>query len=175
MIWRTQKNQTCHTIWSPANLSHNDRVAEKIQCWVWSWAWPGVRRKWHLEATCDGSSWYKQWREWRSGNGQPHNEHTQPASSGMKKWNWKYSATHVSSIMSFLQKRDSWLKSPSRALLRFVEQTEMQIIQFFCVMIGTFGSAIKNKWHVVIHQPTQISGIAAVAKPQQRRNLRIAK
>jgi hypothetical protein len=48
----------------------------------------------------------------------------------------------------------------------------MQIVQFFCVVIGTFSSTIQNKRNFVFCEPTQISGIAAVAEPKQRGNLK---
>jgi hypothetical protein len=47
----------------------------------------------------------------------------------------------------------------------------MQIMQFFCVMIGTFSGTIQNKRHFVLCEPTQISRIAAVTEPKQRGNL----
>ncbi len=81
-------------------------------------------------------------------------------------------STHMTSIVSFLQKRDRRLKSPSHALFGFVKQTKMEIVQLFRVMIGAFGSTIQNESHFMLHQPPQVSGIAAVAKPQKRRYLR---
>jgi hypothetical protein len=49
----------------------------------------------------------------------------------------------------------------------------MQIMQFFCVMIGTFSGTIQNKRHFVLCEPTQISRIAAVTEPKQSGNLEI--
>jgi hypothetical protein len=67
--------------------------------------------------------------------------------------------------MSLLKKRKRRFKSSPDALFRLVKQAKMQIVQFFGVMIGTFGSAVENAGNIVLHQPTQISRIAAVPKP----------
>ena len=69
----------------------------------------------------------------------------------------KHSTTNVSGIMSFLKKRERRFKSSPYALFGLVKQAKMQIVQFFGVMIGAFGSTIENAGNIVFHEPSQVS------------------